>query len=342
MKKFFEGRKMIIIILVCAVVLTGFAGVLGKASRSSNDTAFGSYALNGTSSIKDSAPEISDSYESGAYNEAAMDVSGTVAEAPSSGSSGSAIQPPQAGNSERIVVRNANISLESEHYSDFTESMTSKVETLGGYVQAMDEHNYNASDDKKIANMTVRVPADKLDAFIAFLEESAAVKSKSVSVDDITSDYVDIESHINTLKVEQETLTGLLAKANSLSDTIQIQDRLTQVRQEIEYYQSMFNRLKNDVSYSTVEISLREVSRESSNETGFWSDIKNGFIESLYSVGEGFMIMIIWFITSLPYIAIAFVFGIIIYALIRKIRKSRSKSGIMADRGEADGGQTDH
>ena len=79
------------------------------------------------------------------------------------------------------------------------------------------------------------------------------------SSEDVTLDYIDVESRIEALEVEQERLLTLLESAQDLESVIQLESRLSEVRYQLESYHSAKNRYDSLIDYSTVHLSVREV-----------------------------------------------------------------------------------
>ena len=174
--------------------------------------------------------------------------------------------------------------------------------------------------DSRSAWLTLRIPADKLDTFITTVSGLGNVTSKSESVDDITLQYVDTESHKQALETEQERLLTLMEQAENMDDIIKIETRLSEIRYELQRYESTLRTYDNQVSYSTVNISLYEVDRESAPEKqSFASELKSRLTDNLYHIGQGLRSFAIWFLASLPYIAILAAAAFVIIKIVRKI-----------------------
>ncbi|MDO5448121.1 MAG: DUF4349 domain-containing protein [Clostridia bacterium] len=221
---------------------------------------------------------------------------------------------------DRKLVKNANLYLETEKYQATLKALNESVVSYGGYVESSNESKYG---DYAFTSLCLRIPSDKLDKFLNETSEIATVTSKSVSMSDITDSYVDTESHLKSLRIEQETLMGLLEKAESLSDTITIQDRLTEVRSQIEYYQSMMNRYDNQVDYSTVEINVSEVGKESPTGEGYFAKIWLGLKESFYNIGEGFKSIVMFIIVNIPYLLILGLVAVVVCVIIKKVKSKK-------------------
>lgn len=315
--KSFNGKQLAVLALSFAFILTAIAGVIGRGEMTIGYKA---------ADMAESVPMKTAAVDTADADTAAEEYDGAFI--------------PAEGNAEnRVVTRNAELYIETEQYDDLMNLIESKVESLCGYVESGSEYDYESGEGRR-GYLTVRVPAKDLDTFIESLEEKGTIRTKTITADDITSDYVDTESRILALETEQETLLDLLSKAASLSDTIEIQERLTSVRRELQYYESMMARMNNEVDYSSVRINIDEVDHATASGSGFWYDIKNGFVDSLYDIAEGFKVMAIWFVSALPFVAILIVCGIIVKSIVKVFKKKETDRGEQ-DENECPGGQTD-
>ena len=319
--KSFNGKQIAVLTLCFAFLLTTIAGVIGSGELSlgykSSDASENVGIMMESESLRE---DTSANFDFTANQEYAVEENGSV-DGEMSDSVSSQLRTPLKDDVfkpavTRVVTKKAELYIETKDYEKLINLIESKVEDLYGYIESSNDYDYESNAGRS-GFMTIRVPTEDLDVFITSLEEKATVRTKTIKTDDITSDYVDTESMIAALETEQATLLDLLSKAGSLSDTIQIQDRLTNVRQELQYYESMMMRMNDEVVYSTVYIDIDEVEHTSASGTGFWHDVKTGFIDSLYDIAEGFKIMAIWFVSALPFVAILIVCGIIVRGIIK-------------------------
>ena len=113
--------------------------------------------------------------------------------------------------------------------------------------------------------------------------------------------YSDIESRLKTLRMEQERLWELLAKADTTEAIILLEKRLTEVSSEIESSESRMRYLDNSVTYSTVNLSIDEVDIESPTqpETA-WQQIQRGFTRNLISLMDNLTRFFISLLSFVP------------------------------------------
>lgn len=235
--------------------------------------------------------------------------------------SGSTTQLP----ANRKLIRTIYIDAETEDLTALTDDLSQRINQLGGYVEARELYNGSnyAGYIRRNLSMTVRVPAEKADEFVANVSEKSNIVSSNESMDDVTLQYVDTESHVKALETEQERLLALLEQAETLEDILRIEDRLTQVRYELERYASQLRTLDNQVTYATIHLSVTEVKEYTpvvKEEPTAWQRISQGFVRTLRDIGDGATEFFIWLVVNSPYILI---WGVVITLVILVIRKRR-------------------
>ncbi len=226
------------------------------------------------------------------------------------------------------LVKTVSMSIETKEFTACMDSLKAAATANGGYIENSDVnssgyYNYNGTRN---ASVTFRIPADKLDAFLKGTEEKDKVVSKSENVENVTLEYVDVESRIKACKTERESLLELLKKAENVTDIISIRERLTTVNYEIENYSAQLRVLENRVSYSTVTVNIDEVQRVTEEENSLGAEIKNRFLESWDSLVEFFRSFVVWLIGGIPVLLpLAIVIVIAIIIIKKKIKKCRAK-----------------
>ena len=243
---------------------------------------------------------------------------------------GSGADTPEVQKTQRKLIRNVNLEVETETFDDLLSTVRKRTELFGGYIEESYTYNGSSYSGNRLrdANLTIRVPAEHLDEFLENVAEVSNVISRNESVTDVTLQYVDMESHKKALLAEQERLLDLLTRAESIEDIISLEERLSEVRYQLESMESQLRVLENQVSYSTVYLYVNEVIKLTPvKEQNVWEKISTGFANSLYDVGNGFADFGIGLIIDLPYIIVGVVMIVlavlILKLVIRRIRKKK-------------------
>lgn len=232
----------------------------------------------------------------------------------------------------RKLIKTVNMSVETEEFDLLIQNVEDRVTQLGGYVEESNIYNGSYTSDyrSRSASITARIPAQNLEQFITDVAAQSNVTRKSESVEDVTLQYVDLESHKNALLVEQETLLSMLEQAESIEDIIAINEQLTDVRYRIESMESQLRTYDNKIDYSTVYLNVEEVEYYAPYVPKSTSErISEGFVTNLYKVGNGIANFFIELIIALPIIVtlavIVAVLVLILYALIKSSEKRAAK-----------------
>lgn len=239
----------------------------------------------------------------------------------------------QSASPARKLIRNVSMSVETDAFDNLINQLHSKVTELTGYIEQSDisgsSITYNNVRPDRYASITARVPSDKLDQFIQIVESSGNVTNKSESTQDVTLQYSDLESRKKTLTVEQERIWSLLEKADTLEAVIALEERLSEIRYELESMESRLKLFDNQVEYSTIEISVHEVlpadftpvAPESVSER-----IRKGFAKNVENVSEALTDLFIGIIVGIPVWLPLLAALILIAVLIRHILKKKKLS----------------
>ncbi len=322
-------------ITLVIATLTVSAVLAGCGSSSSSDS--GSYAA------KESAAPMAESaaaydYEDTLYDVATEEAYDNSADAKGSDGSEAPSDSEIMSNSNRKLIKTVSMSAETREFDKFVANITDKINTLGGYAESMDisGNSYDQYSERN-AFIVARIPASKLDFFVSDVAEHSNITSKNESAEDVTLQYADVEAHKDSLKIEQQRLNELLEQADDLDTIIALEERLTQVRYEIESYESRLRTMNNQVVYSTVNLNIREVKEytpEPVEEKTFGQRLSEEFLDSCGEAWETIQDFVIGFVAFLPmllvtliilFVVFIIVFGIIkgIIAIVKKSNKNK-------------------
>ena len=225
----------------------------------------------------------------------------------------------------RKLITTVYLTVETEHFTELMQRVEAEVSTLGGYIEEM-ESNTPTSGKHRNAAMTIRIPADRLEDFTQQVEENANIIWRSQDQRDITTTYVDTQARRDALKVEQERLLELLGQAANLAEILEIEDRLTDVRYELESIESTLRTYDNQVSYATVHLDVTEVevlTVVEEEEPGFWEKIGDGFVNSAKGVWNGVKSVFSAIVIALPWLLVILLPPAIVLIIIFSVKKRK-------------------
>ena len=276
--------------------------------------------LSGCGASKNSRSETSAQYDV-AETMAAMSANGSMA------SSGTGSQMPE----NRKFIITTHVNAETEDLDTAIRDLDTALENCGGYVEDQSVYNGSAYSGSRYrsADLTVRIPADQLDAFTQQVGQLSNVVSSSRNTEDVTLQYVDTESRIAVLKAEQTRLMELLNQADNMSDLLEIEARLTDIRADLESYTSQLRVLENQIDYATMYLSLTEVKEYTPVvEKTRLQQIGEGFVKSLRDLGTGILDFCTAVLIDLPYIALAALVVLGVWKLGKKLCKKQKAKAV--------------
>ncbi len=222
--------------------------------------------------------------------------------------------------SKRLVIKSGKMSLEVDKYDEAEAKITEITNKYGGNISS--SASSMSSSGKKQGTITVRIPADKFDGFVSEVSQTGKVMSQNINASDVTEEYIDLEARLKTQKELEQRLYDLLkTKTSGLSDILEIENKLADVRSKIESTEGRMKFLMSQASFSTLAISVYEPNLlETTSGGGFFSEIRDAVISGLKGLTNVIKFLIIAFIALLPFLIIAYIIYIIIR---RKIRKKK-------------------
>ena len=305
-------KKKTLTIVMAAALLLGLLGGCGSKNLSMEPDTARSYLY----------AEDSISYETAMAAPAAMSGAGSNAE---SAADTASIPLPE----NRKWVITMSLTAETENLTDAMGLLAEKIQESGGYVESQSVSGTAVNSGRSpSAYITVRIPAEQLDSFVEDVSGMTNVVSSSRYVEDITLRYTDTEGRVKALQTEEARLLELMEQAETMSDLLEIEGRLTEVRYQLENYTSTLRLYDNQVDYATLDLTLREVEKFTPPEKqGFWQKVTSGLADSMVDLGQGIVDFVAWVLIELPYLVLVGLLGWLLVLLTRRsIKKRRAKN----------------
>lgn len=231
--------------------------------------------------------------------------------------------------SSRKLIRNIDLQVETKEFDQILVNMENKVAQLGGYVEMLNTNNggyYGESRYSRNATIVARIPAEKAKDFVEHVEQNSNITSRNENVQDVTLEYVDLESRKKVLSIEMERLIVLLEKAEKLEDIFAIERRITEVSYELDGMESRLRNYDNLVEYSTVTLYIQEVaSITAPQEAGTWEKISLGFEKNIVAVKQGLINFFSGVLISSPLILLWVIIIGLILVIVRQVYRMRKK-----------------
>ncbi len=224
---------------------------------------------------------------------------------------------------ERLIIRNADLTIVVDDALETINTIRALVSKLEGWEVTSNVWEYN---EIKRGSMTVRVPAEQLDAFLDDLRELAnEVTSELISGQDVTEEYVDLQAQLTNLAATRDRVRSFLDEAKDVEEALAVNAELSRLEGEIERITGRVQYLESSARYSSISIEIIPDALNQPVQIGKWrpEGTAKGAIEALISALQFLadaLIVIVLFILPL-----LLVVGLPIYLFVRWTRRRRKK-----------------
>ena len=216
---------------------------------------------------------------------------------------------------KQMMKKDGNVSLKADKPQEAANAIISIATKFGGDVLSMQSSGEKTS---QYFNITIRVPSQKFDNAMQEVLKLGDKASVTTSSEDVTGEYIDMKSRLDSRTRKREALLTMLTKADKIGDLLSIHDRIADVEQEIESIKGQMQYLEGMTSYSRITVDI-------SPKDGLIStDSPSGFVDGLGKIWVAFQKAILWL---LMIIAVLIPFGIITLLVYFIVKASRKRPG---------------
>lgn len=214
----------------------------------------------------------------------------------------------------------------------------SAVLAVGGYVGASSERN---DDRYSVATITYRIPAERWDETVDTLRGLATkVAGGETQATEVGSQIVDLEARLRNLRASEEVLVQIASGTGKVSDLLEVQARITDVRGEIELIDAQRVQLEDQVAYGTLVTTFGTEIAQVQQTAKEWDPAKDvdGATASLIQAGQAIVSGAIWFgIVWLPVILVLLAIALVVRWAYRRFGPRFRRSRPIAPAGPVQG-----
>lgn len=249
------------------------------------------------------------------------------------GESGLSIASQSQVTSDKIIYR-ASAEVETDTFDDSVQNVYALLDQYLGFIENASMtgrsyyNEYYDSFSGRTADFVLRVPTDQYENLTASLDTLGAVTYLTTTSENVSSEYADIESRLNALRVKEERILALLEQATTMEDIIYLEEKLSEVIYQIESYTTNRNYLDSQINYSTINLTLVEVEqiRSDSTAAAFSEKISTSFADSVKILVATIKSLIIAFVILTPWLAILAIIVLPIIIVVRRRTEKRRTS----------------
>lgn len=266
---------------------------------------------------------------------AAKDLAQTSEGATSGAAGGSA----PAANAPRDVIRTGSATLQVDDVRKAADALAALAKKHGGFVESQQIGSQApVPTDGGIAPpatgdgwVTLRVPAADLDAVMDALRMQGTVLATSVGTNDVTTATTDLRAQIDSLTASVTRLTQLMSQATSVADLLTAETALTDRQTQLQSAQQQLKDLESQVAMSSVQVTLVREAPAAADPAGFGDGLAAGWKGLIISLNA--LVIALGFL--LPWLALALVVALIVWAIVRA-RRTRRDRPVVAESARAD------
>ena len=340
-------KRMSIILSVILVLVLISACAADSADWAANDSAqVGRFVATETAASAPMAtpmPDMNDDADWPTFEEEVAMVDGMAYNA-SIGGAGvvpTSAEPSEPSGLAEKIIYSVDASIETVDFDETMQNVHKLIAGHGAFIESSSVSGINNEAQHfgwrttRNAYFMLRVPVEHLDAVTDSLSVLGNVVHQNTNATNITMQFHDTQSRLNSLRIQEERLLDMLSRAEDVPDLIAIEERLGEVRMQVESFQTTINLWQNQVSYSTLYLNIWEVEVLTPTEQpSYWTQIGDGFVRTLRNVGRFFMNLFMWFVVNIPVLvilAVVLAVGVILGKKFLKKREKKAKVEVDVD-----------
>lgn len=227
---------------------------------------------------------------------------------------------------EKMMIYTAEIFIKTKDYANYQEELKQLIQQHNGYIVNSSFHQ--GSNELSNGTIKLRVPKNEFTPFLDGLSPlSGKITSRNTQGEDVTEQYVDLESRLNAKQKFEERLLSFMDKAEKTEDLLKISKDLERVQEEIEVIKGKMKYLRNHSEYSTITLNIHEnkvvVQEPEQEDLKTWEKVEKTFKGSLQSIQKFLSFLAIVFLGLSPIFIILIGFAAFLFFGSKKIKKKK-------------------
>lgn len=232
---------------------------------------------------------------------------------------------------ERKIIRNGKLTIETDSPTEGQRKITTIAESLGGFV-ITSEFKQGGATSSETVTITVRVPATQFNEALEKIRTAGnRIINENVTGQDVTEEFLDLEARIKTQKALEAQFLEIMKRAQKVSDALEVQSEIANVRTEIERMEGRKRFLQNQASLSTITITLQTPAPIllATSTKGFGHSIKQAFAEGIDLAANIILGLIRLIIVLIPLTLFIFLpVGLLLRYMVRRFRANKKAEPI--------------
>ena len=218
------------------------------------------------------------------------------------------------------IIRTISLTMVSREFDKDLEALNAALQAVGGHVEYSDIAADRGS--RRYANLTLRVPKEKLDTFLTSAKGLGRTLSMTESQVDVSEQYQDVDTRLATQQSKMARLQDLLLKAMTVTDVLEIEREIADTQYQIDSLTGSLRGMDSKVDYSTVTVSLSEESvAATAPDQSLFDRIGVAIADAWHQVKVFLTDAVVFLSVILPYALALFILVIIIKKIFWRKKK---------------------
>ena len=240
------------------------------------------------------------------------------------------------------IIYSASATVETTDFDSSIAKLLALVEENRGWIESssMSGANYysisRGNSSNRSASYTLRIPSDKFELLMGSLSQIGNVPYSHTYTENVTSQYYDTQARLTAYQTQETRLLEMMEKAETVSDVIAIEEKLTELRYQIESLQSALKNWDRQVSYSTIDLEVMEVKEYTPEpRQSYGQELWQALTGAFRDLGQFFKDLLVFLVSAIPTILVLTALFFIFRPLLRKLAARRREKKALRQQAKA-------
>lgn len=219
---------------------------------------------------------------------------------------------------DQMLIKKATLNFDVKDYAEARKRIVNIIKSNNAYISS----EYESKNDYQISNtMQIRVASDKFESLIdSLIDQANNLDQKIVTVEDITEEFVDVKARLNAKRQVEKRYLEILNKAESVREILEVEQKLGQIREEIEAREGRLKFLSHQVSLSTINMTFYQQKTVMPKARISFS---NRFSSSFISGWRGLIEFLLDLVSTWPFLLIMTGVVLLMYKLFKRLKRKK-------------------
>lgn len=232
-------------------------------------------------------------------------------------------------NPEKIIY-SGEAQIETLNFDESIAGLMEMLEQYGGWIESssLSGANYysisRGNSGNRSAYYTLRIPSDKFETMMTSLSQLGNVPYTYTYSENVTAQYYDTQARLTAYETQEARLLEMMEKAETVSDVITIEEKLTELRYQIESLQSSLTNWDRQVNYSSLYVTVDEVGEYTPQpQQSYLQELWQALTGAFKDLGRFFKNFLVFLVSAIPTIIVLVVLFFIFRPIYRKVKARR-------------------